>query len=164
MRSWRRPGPLVRSRHKLRDGRPAAQSRPVQWPQAAEEYTGGTFSASGSCWHELLLQMWNFSVANSFSFGVVGASPILESGDRAPVGELPDQFFAIPTHPPADFHSWHFMPPVCTGAVMVSGSDARSQESGQSCAHDLAACAPDCLLVPLMGRWTPYWGAGRWTP
>ena len=64
----------------------------------------------------------------------------------------------------ADFHSWHFMPPVCTGAVMVSGSDARSQESGQSCAHDPAACAPDCLLVPLMGRWTPYWGAGRWTP
>ena len=43
MRSRRRPGPLVRSRHKLRDGRPAAQSRPVQWPQAAEEYTGGTF-------------------------------------------------------------------------------------------------------------------------
>ena len=42
MRSRRRPGPLVRSRHKLRDGRPAAQSRPVQWSQAAETYSGGS--------------------------------------------------------------------------------------------------------------------------
>ena len=32
--------------HKLRDGRPAARSRPDQWSQAAEEYTGGTFSAT----------------------------------------------------------------------------------------------------------------------
>ena len=35
-----RGGPLVRSRHKLRDGRPAAQSRPVQWSQAAEACSG----------------------------------------------------------------------------------------------------------------------------
>ena len=35
-------GPLVRSRHKLRDGRPAVQSRPDRWSQATEEYTGGT--------------------------------------------------------------------------------------------------------------------------
>jgi hypothetical protein len=40
VRSRRRPGPLVRSRHKLRDGRPAAQSRPVQWSQAAEACSG----------------------------------------------------------------------------------------------------------------------------
>ena len=30
----------------------------------------GLFSASGSCWHEPLLQLGNFSVANPFSFEV----------------------------------------------------------------------------------------------
>ena len=60
---------LLRStKHKLRDGRPAAQSRPVQWPQATEEYTGGTFPASGSCWHELLLDFAAAVVPLSESF------------------------------------------------------------------------------------------------
>ena len=60
------------------------------------------------------------------------------------------------THAPADFHSWRFMPPVCTGAVVVTGSHTRSQESGQSCAHNsLHAHRIDC--------WSPWWGAaGRW--
>ena len=164
VRSRRRPGPLVRSRHKLRDGRPAAQSRPVQWPQAAEEYTGGTFFC---LWFVLArTPVANVELLSCKLIFSQGRRRIPDFGKRrsCPCRRASRSVFAIPTHPPADFHSCHFMPPVCTGAVMVSGSDARSQESGRSCAHDPAACAPDCLLVPLMGRWTPYWGAGRWTP
>ena len=76
---------------------------------------------------------------------------------------------ALPEPPPPTtglcgaVHSWRFLPPVCPGAVVVTGSHTRSQESGQSCAHKLSACAPVCLLDPLVGRWTPWWGvAGRW--
>ena len=52
----------------------------------------GLFSASGSCWHELLLQMWNCSVANlflsRFELGskllLVGVSRFWEAGRSCP--------------------------------------------------------------------------------
>ena len=61
----------------------------------------GLFSASGSCWHEPLLQLWISSVANPFSFEVrtwlksfsLSECPVFgKPGGRASVGELPDQF------------------------------------------------------------------------
>ena len=56
-----RGGPLVRSRHKLRDGRPVAQSRPVQWSQAAEAYSGGSSLLRGT-----LLQLGIFFGCNVY--------------------------------------------------------------------------------------------------
>ena len=55
-------------------------------------------------------------------------------------------------------HSWRFLPPVCPGAVVVTGSHTHSQESGQSNAHKLSACAPVLLLGPLGGALDPLVG------
>ena len=100
---------------------------------------------------------------NPFSFGfrtrlkgfASSESPDLRKQRSCLCRRVSSSFSRSQPHPPADLHSWRFMPPVCTGAVVVTGSDTRSQESGRPCAHKLAACAPDCLLVPLVGRWTP---------
>lgn len=66
-----RGGPLVRSRHKLRDGRPAAQSRPVQWSQAAEACSG--VSSLLLFWYVLEPNrtVWNHNVlcTNSVAIG-----------------------------------------------------------------------------------------------
>ena len=66
-----RGGPLVRSRHKLRDGRPVAQSRPVQWSQAAEAYSGGSslllfWSQKRLFWSQIRT-FWNHNVR----FGII---------------------------------------------------------------------------------------------
>ena len=130
----------------------------VRGPRLQRSTRVGLSSASGSRWHELLLQMWNFSVANPFFFRDSNWAQGLSSSENPDFGKRRScicrrasrSVFAIPNPParglPQD-HSWRFVPPVCTGAVVVSGPDARSQESGQSCAHELAQCAPDCLLV-----------------
>ena len=52
-------------------------------------------------------------------------------------------------------HSWRFMPPVCTGALVVAGSHTLAGEWPVFARTNLAACAPDYLLVPFVGRWTP---------
>ena len=71
---------------------------------------------------------------------------------------------ALPEPPPPTtglcgaVHSWRFLPPVCPGAVVVTGSHTHSQESGQSNAHKLSACAPVLLLGPLGGALDPLVG------
>ena len=96
----------------------------------------GLFSASGSCWHEPLLQLRNVSVANPFSFEVrtwfkaspCRSVPFLGSRAVVPLSESFQISFAIPNPPSRGLHSWRFMPPVCTGAVLVAGSHTLAGE------------------------------------
>ena len=95
-----------------------------------------SFSASRSYWHELLLQLWNFSVANlflsRFELGskllLVGVSRFWEAERSCLCRRASRSVFAIPNPPARGLHSWRFMPPVCTGAVLVAGSHTLAGE------------------------------------
>ena len=136
VRSRRRPGPLVRSRHKLRDGRPAARSRTDQWSQATEEYTGGTLfcfwfvlARTPVANVELLgCKPFSFEVRTWLKASPCRSVPFLGSRAVVPLSESFQISFAIPNPPSRGLHSWRFMPPVCTGAVLVAGSHTLAGE------------------------------------
>ena len=77
---------------------------------------------------------------------------------------------ALPEPPPPTtglcgaVHSWRFLPPVCPGAVVVTGSLTHTRRRVASLTRTNSLHAHRfCFLDPLVGRWTPWWGvAGRW--
>ena len=54
--------------------------------------------------------------------------PFLGSRAVVPLSESFQISFAIPNPPARGLHSWRFMPPVCTGAVLVAGSHTLAGE------------------------------------
>ena len=126
----------------------------------------GLFSASGSCWHEPLLQLWNFSVANPFSFEVrtwfksfsLSECPVFgKPGGRASVGELPDQFRdPEPTLPRTSQLAFHAtcLHGCCAGSRL---SHARRRVTSL-CAHKSRSMRTGLLVGPLCGALDPLVG------
>ena len=150
------------SKHKLRDGRPAARSRTDQWSQATEEYTGGTLF----CFWFVLART---PVANvelfplqtpfsGFELGskllLVGNSPILGSRAVVPLSESFQISFALP-NPPARgllqlaFHATCLHR--CCGGDRL-GLLARRRVASLARTNSLQAHRISC--------WSPWWGAG----